>query len=83
MKSFFSEKRGKKLGCVLCTGAHYTWVNTVTELKLRVRKLKKTSNNCKNDFKTEVTCGLLYIEVGYDEAYSICTSLHHGFVEKM
>ena len=29
MKSFFSEKRGKKLGCVLYTGAHYTRVNTV------------------------------------------------------
>ena len=29
MKSFFSEKRGQKLGCVLYTGAHYTRVNTV------------------------------------------------------
>ena len=26
---FFSEKRGKKLGSVLYTGAHYTRVNTV------------------------------------------------------
>ena len=31
MKSFFSEKRGQKLGCVLYTGAHYTQVNTVTQ----------------------------------------------------
>ena len=29
MKSFFSEKRGQKLGCVLYIGAHYTRVNTV------------------------------------------------------
>ena len=29
MKSFFSEKRGQKLGCVLYTGTHYTRVNTV------------------------------------------------------
>ena len=29
MKSFFSEKRGQKLGCLLYTGAHYTRVNTV------------------------------------------------------
>ena len=29
MKSFFSEKRGQKLGRVLYTGAHYTRVNTV------------------------------------------------------
>ena len=32
MKSFFSEKRGQKLGCVLYTGAHYTRVNTVSDI---------------------------------------------------
>lgn len=31
MKSFFSEKRGQKLGCVLYTGPHYTRVNTVSK----------------------------------------------------
>ena len=33
MKSFFSEKRGQKLVCVLYTGAHYTRVNTVREIQ--------------------------------------------------
>lgn len=50
---------------------------------MRVRKLKKILNNCKNDFKIEVICGFLYIEVGYDEVYSICIFVYYGFVEKM
>ena len=31
LEIFFLNKRGKKLGCVLYTGAHYTRVNTVYE----------------------------------------------------
>ena len=40
MKSFFSEKRGQKLGCVLYTGAHYTRVNTVIKNNTQFQEIK-------------------------------------------
>ena len=41
LEIFFLNKRGKKLGCVLYTGAHYTRVNTVYENYMCELWLKK------------------------------------------
>ena len=41
LEIFFLNKRDKKLGCVLYTGAHYTWVNTVYENYMCELWLKK------------------------------------------
>ena len=36
MKDFFPENLGQKCGCILYTGAHYTWQNRISGAKRAV-----------------------------------------------